>query len=89
MSEIVRQAAATEKSKSKAMIGFVADFEELTEENSDFRRVLYSGKNLQARVLMARPPNEGVFSSASALGDERGRRDLLRAPADRLDAPVR
>ena len=29
------------------MKGFIADIEELTEENSDFRRVLYTGKNLQ------------------------------------------
>lgn len=26
------------------MKGFVADIEELTEENTDFRRVLYTGK---------------------------------------------
>ncbi len=37
------------------MKGFVADIEELTEENSDFRRVLYTGKNLQL-VLMAIEP---------------------------------
>jgi mannose-6-phosphate isomerase-like protein (cupin superfamily) len=35
--------------------GFVADIEELTEENADFRRVLYTGKNLQL-VLMAIAP---------------------------------
>ena len=34
---------------------FVADIEELTEENGDFRRVLYTGKNLQL-VLMAIEP---------------------------------
>jgi mannose-6-phosphate isomerase-like protein (cupin superfamily) len=34
------------------MKGFIADIEELTEENRDFRRVLYTGKNLQL-VLMA------------------------------------
>lgn len=37
------------------MKGFVADIEALTEGNSDFRRVLYTGKNLQL-VLMAIPP---------------------------------
>lgn len=36
------------------MKGFVADIEDLTEENNDFRRVLYTGKNLQL-VLMAIP----------------------------------
>ena len=34
------------------MKGFVANIEDLTEENTDFRRVLYTGKNLQL-VLMA------------------------------------
>jgi len=37
------------------MKGFVADIEQLTEENSDFRRVLYTGRNLQL-VLMAIEP---------------------------------
>lgn len=41
------------------MKGFVADIEELTEENSDFRRVLYTGKNLQL-VLMAIQPGEEI-----------------------------
>jgi mannose-6-phosphate isomerase-like protein (cupin superfamily) len=34
------------------MRGFVDDIEKLTEENTDFRRVLYTGKNLQL-VLMS------------------------------------
>ncbi len=37
------------------MKGFIADIEELTEKNGDFRRVLYTGKNLQL-VLMAIEP---------------------------------
>lgn len=41
------------------MKGFVADIEELTEENSDFRHVLYTGKNLQL-VLMAIQPGEDI-----------------------------
>lgn len=41
------------------MKGFVADIEELTEKNSDFRRVLYTGKNLQL-VLMAIQPGEDI-----------------------------
>jgi mannose-6-phosphate isomerase-like protein (cupin superfamily) len=41
------------------MKGFIADIEELTEENSDFRRVLYTGKNLQL-VLMALQPGEEI-----------------------------
>jgi mannose-6-phosphate isomerase-like protein (cupin superfamily) len=41
------------------MKGFVADIEDLTEENSDFRRVLYTGKNLQL-VLMSLKPGEEI-----------------------------
>ena len=59
MSEVERQIVATRTSKSKAMKGFVADIEELTEANSDFRRVLYTGKNLQL-VLMAIAPGEDI-----------------------------
>jgi len=41
------------------MKGFIADIEELTEKNTDFRRVLYTGKNLQL-VLMALQPGEEI-----------------------------
>ena len=41
------------------MKGFVADIEELTEENTDFRRVLYTGNHLQL-VLMAIEPGEDI-----------------------------
>lgn len=41
------------------MKGFVDDIETLTEENTDFRRVLYTGKNLQL-VLMALQPGEEI-----------------------------
>ncbi|MCS5711471.1 cupin domain-containing protein [Candidatus Berkiella aquae] len=41
------------------MKGFVADIERLTEENSDFRRVLYTGKHLQL-VLMTIQPGEEI-----------------------------
>ena len=37
------------------MKGFVGGIAKLTEENTDFRRVLYTGKNLQL-VLMSIPP---------------------------------
>jgi mannose-6-phosphate isomerase-like protein (cupin superfamily) len=39
--------------------GFVDDIEKLTEENTDFRRVLYTGKHLQL-VLMALRPGEDI-----------------------------
>jgi mannose-6-phosphate isomerase-like protein (cupin superfamily) len=41
------------------MKGFVDNIEKLTEGNSDFRRVLYTGKNLQL-VLMAIEPGEEI-----------------------------
>ncbi len=41
------------------MKGFIEDIEDMTEHNSDFRRVLYTGKNLQL-VLMALAPGEDI-----------------------------
>jgi mannose-6-phosphate isomerase-like protein (cupin superfamily) len=41
------------------MKGFVADIEKLTTENTDFRRVLYTGRNLQL-VLMTLKPGEEI-----------------------------
>lgn len=41
------------------MKGFVDDIEALTEENTDFRRVLYTGTKLQL-VLMALRPGEEI-----------------------------
>ena len=40
-------------------MGFCDDIEKLTEENQDFRRVLYTGKNLQL-VLMTLQPGEEI-----------------------------
>jgi mannose-6-phosphate isomerase-like protein (cupin superfamily) len=41
------------------MKGFVDNIENLTVENSDFRRVLYTGKNMQL-VLMALQPGDEI-----------------------------
>ena len=41
------------------MKGFVGNIEQQTEENEDFRRVLYTGHNLQL-VLMAIPAGEEI-----------------------------
>jgi mannose-6-phosphate isomerase-like protein (cupin superfamily) len=41
------------------MNGFVDDIEKLTEENTDFRRVLYTGKQMQL-VLMTLQPGEEI-----------------------------
>jgi mannose-6-phosphate isomerase-like protein (cupin superfamily) len=42
-----------------AMKGFIGDIEDLTEENTDFRRVLYTGRHLQL-VLMSLEPGEEI-----------------------------
>ena len=39
--------------------GYVDNIEDRTLENTDFRRVLYTGKHLQL-VLMALPPGEDI-----------------------------
>lgn len=41
------------------MKGFIGNIEELTENNTDFRRVLYTGRNLQL-VLMSLEPGEEI-----------------------------
>lgn len=41
------------------MKGFIDDIEHLTEKNSDFRRVMYTGKNLQL-VLMSIEPGDDI-----------------------------
>jgi mannose-6-phosphate isomerase-like protein (cupin superfamily) len=41
------------------MKGFIADIQEMTLKNSDFRRVLYTGKKLQL-VLMTIAPGEAI-----------------------------
>lgn len=51
------------------MKGYVADIEELTDENTDFRRVLYSGSKLQL-VLMSVKPGEEIGGEVHADTDQ-------------------
>jgi mannose-6-phosphate isomerase-like protein (cupin superfamily) len=51
------------------MKGFVADIEDLTEGNTDFRRVLYTGKYMQL-VLMALQPGEEIGEETHATTDQ-------------------
>lgn len=51
------------------MKGFVADIEDITEANSDFRHVLYTGKNLQL-VLMSLNPGEDIGEEVHAAHDQ-------------------
>jgi mannose-6-phosphate isomerase-like protein (cupin superfamily) len=51
------------------MKGFVDDIEKLTTENADYRRVLYTGKNLQL-VLMALQPGEEVGEEVHETHDQ-------------------
>ncbi|MDD2655590.1 MAG: cupin domain-containing protein [Candidatus ainarchaeum sp.] len=41
-----------------ALKGYVADIEDLTEKNADFRRVLYTGKHSQLVLMSLRPGEE-------------------------------
>jgi mannose-6-phosphate isomerase-like protein (cupin superfamily) len=51
------------------MKGFVENIERLTEENGDFRRVLYTGHNLQL-VLMSIAPGEEIGEEVHADRDQ-------------------
>ncbi len=51
------------------MKGFVADIEDVTDDNKDFRRVLYTGKNLQL-VLMSLNPGEDIGEEVHATHDQ-------------------
>jgi len=51
------------------MKGFVAVIEDVTEENTDFRRVLYTGKNLQL-VLMSLLPGEEIGEEVHTTHDQ-------------------
>lgn len=51
------------------MRGFVDNIEYLTAENTDFRRVLYTAKNMQL-VLMALQPGEEIGEEAHDDGDQ-------------------
>jgi len=51
------------------MKGFVGHIGDLTEENVDFRQVLYTGKNLQL-VLMALAPGQDIGDETHATHDQ-------------------
>lgn len=51
--------ASPPTSSPKHKLGFVGEIEHETENNTDFRRVLYTGKNLQL-VLMSITPGESI-----------------------------
>jgi mannose-6-phosphate isomerase-like protein (cupin superfamily) len=51
------------------MKGYIADIEKLTEDNSAFRHVLYTGQHLQL-VLMALNPGEAIGVETHATHDQ-------------------
>jgi mannose-6-phosphate isomerase-like protein (cupin superfamily) len=51
------------------MTGYLADIETLTEENTAFRQVLYTGHNLQL-VLMALTPGQDIGMETHATHDQ-------------------
>jgi mannose-6-phosphate isomerase-like protein (cupin superfamily) len=63
------------------MKGFVGDIEDQAEDNSDFRRVIYTSKNLQL-VLMSLKPGEDIGEEVHKDGDqffriEKGKGEVL------------
>ncbi len=61
-----RQMQSEERPTAK---GFIADIENLTDGNSNFRRVLYTGKHLQL-VLMTLKPGEQIGEEVHADTDQ-------------------
>lgn len=59
MPAIDRNNAPTTSAPTSHKVGFVSDIEHETKNNSDFRRVLYTGENVQL-VLMAIAPGEDI-----------------------------
>lgn len=59
----------TQAAKGYAMQGFVGNIEELTEKNSNFRRVLYTGHQLQLVVMTLRP-GEDIGEETHDDGDQ-------------------
>ena len=51
------------------MKGYIANIEARTEENRDYRRVLYTGRNMQL-VLMALQPGEEIGEEVHGDGDQ-------------------
>ena len=51
------------------MIGFIVNIDRFTEDNSDFRHVLYTGRNLQL-VLMPLAPGEDIGEEVHLTHDQ-------------------
>ncbi len=71
------------------MKGYVANIEDLTEDNHDFRQVLYTGHHLQL-VLMALQPGQDIGLETHATHDqffriEKGRGEIV---IDGITTPV-
>lgn len=71
------------------MKGYVADIEKLTTENTDFRRVLYTGKHLQL-VLMALKPGEEIGAEVHDTHDQflRVEQGSGKVTIDGADTPI-
>ena len=60
---------STYQTKEATMKGYIADIEALTEDNANFRKVLYTGKHLQL-VLMALKPGEDIGAEIHTTHDQ-------------------
>lgn len=72
------------------MKGYIADIETLTTENTDFRRVLYTGKHLQL-VLMALKPGEEIGAEVHDTHDQffRVEEGAGTVSIDGVDTPIK
>ena len=72
------------------MKGYVADNEKLTTENTDFRRVLYTGKHLQL-VLMALKANEEIGAEVHDTHDQflRVEQGSGKVVIDGVESPIK
>ena len=71
------------------MKGFVGDIQDQAEGNSDFRRVIYTGKNIQL-VLMSLKPGEDIGEEVHKNRDqffriEKGKGEVVTAPVIRTE----
>jgi mannose-6-phosphate isomerase-like protein (cupin superfamily) len=69
VNDIISKPAKKTMAKPSDVNGFVGDIEDLTEANENFRKVLYTSKNLQL-VLMSLLPGEEIGEETHPGGDQ-------------------
>ncbi len=65
----IRSPQRTDRAEAQQKRGFVGNIETITEQNDDFRRVLYTAKHSQL-VVMSIPPGEHIGAEVHDDGDQ-------------------